>query len=133
MAFFAVVSIAVIGLYIAYVTPVYLRLRAGDNFEPGSWTLGAKYKWVNTIAVIWVIISVVIFSLPFTPAGVFWNDEFTWSAVNYSPLIVMAVIAAVGIWWLVSAKNTYKGPVATIGFDEGLGITEEKEEPTAQA
>jgi amino acid transporter len=133
VAFFAVVSIAVIGLYIAYVTPVYLRLRAGDSFEPGSWTLGEKYKWVNTIAVIWVIICVVIFSLPFTPAGVFWNDEFTWSAVNYSPLMVLAVIAAVGIWWLVSAKNTYKGPVATIGFDEGLGITEEKEEPTTQA
>ena len=133
IAFFAVVSIAVIGLYIAYVAPVYLRLRAGDAFEPGSWTLGAKYKWVNTIAVLWVIICVIIFSLPFTPAGVFWNDEFTWSAVNYSPLMVLGVIAAVGIWWLVSAKNTYKGPVATIGFDEGLGITEEKEEPKAQA
>jgi hypothetical protein len=38
----------------------------------------------------------------------------------------------VGIWWLVSAKNTYKGPVATIDFDEGLGITEEKTEPTAR-
>ena len=35
VAFFAVVSIAVVALYIAYVTPVYLRLRAGDNFEPG--------------------------------------------------------------------------------------------------
>ena len=29
IAFFAVVSISVIGLYIAYVMPVYLRLRAG--------------------------------------------------------------------------------------------------------
>jgi amino acid transporter len=133
VAFFAVVSIAVIGLYIAYVTPVYLRLRAGDNFEPGSWTLGAKYRWVNTIAVAWVIICVVIFSLPFTPAGVPFDDDFTWSGVNYSPLMVIVVIGAVGIWWLVSAKNTYKGPVATIGFDEGLGITEEKEEPTPRA
>ena len=35
VAFFAVVSIAVIGLYIAYVTPVYLRLRAGDTSSPG--------------------------------------------------------------------------------------------------
>jgi hypothetical protein len=38
------------------------------------------------------------------------------------------VFLAVGIWWLVSAKNTYHGPVRTIAFDEGMGITEE--EPT---
>ena len=35
VAFFAVVSIAVIGLYIAYVIPIYLRWRMGDAFEPG--------------------------------------------------------------------------------------------------
>ena len=34
-AFFAVVSIAVIGLYIAYVIPIFLRWRKGDEFEPG--------------------------------------------------------------------------------------------------
>jgi drug/metabolite transporter (DMT)-like permease len=133
IAFFAVVSIAVIGLSIAYIMPVYLRLRAGDRFEPGSWNLGARYRVVNTIAVVWVLLCVVIFSLPFVPAGVPFSDDFTWSSVNYSPLMVLAVIVAVGIWWLVSAKNTYQGPVSTIGFDEGLGITEDKEEPTARA
>jgi amino acid transporter len=107
IAFFAVVSIAVIGLYIAYIMPVYLRLRPGDRFEPGSWNLGARYRVVNTIAVVWVLLCVVIFSLPFVPAGVPFSDDFTWSSVNYSPLMVLAVIAAVGIWWLVSAKNTY--------------------------
>ena len=136
VAFFAVVSIAVIGLYIAYVTPVYLRLRAGDSFQPGSWTLGAKYKWMNKIAVGWVAISVVIFSLPFTPAGVPWNDEFDWSALNYSPLMVGGVFLAVGLWWILGAKNKYTGPVQTISFDEGMGITEEEpaggdEPPTA--
>ena len=126
VAFFAVVSISVVALYIAYVTPVYLRLRAGDNFEPGVWTLGGKYRWINTIAVVWVGLCVIIFSLPFTPAAVPWNDDFTWSAVNYSPLMVGGVFIVVGIWWLVSAKNTYKGPVANISFDEGMGITEEE-------
>jgi amino acid transporter len=135
IAFFAVVSIAVIGLYIAYVIPVYLRWRAGTNFEPGSWTLGDKYKWLNAIAVVWVAVSTVIFCLPFTPAAVPWNDEFDWSAVNYAPLMVGGVILAVGIWWLVDAKNKYSGPVRTISFDEGMGITEEEEfegEPPAE-
>ena len=49
-AFYAVVSITVIGLYIAYVIPTYLRWRMGDAFEPGPWTLGRKYKWVNPAA-----------------------------------------------------------------------------------
>ena len=78
-AFFAVVSICVIGLYIAYVMPVYLRWRMGDAFEPGPWTLGKKYKWVNPVAIVWVAICVIIFCLPFTPAGVPWRDEFDWS------------------------------------------------------
>src|ERR1039457_1247231 len=39
VAFFAVTSIAVIGLYIAYTIPVYLRWRKGDDFSPGPWTL----------------------------------------------------------------------------------------------
>jgi amino acid transporter len=127
VAFFAVVSIAVIGLYIAYVIPVYLRWRAGSDFQPGAWTLGDKYKWLNAIAVVWVIVATVIFSLPFTPAAVPWNDEFTWSALNYAPLMVFGVILLVWLWWVVDAKNKYHGPVRTISFDEGMGITEEEE------
>ena len=75
---------------------------------------------------VWVAISTVIFCLPFTPAAVPWNDEFDWSALNYAPVMVGGVMAAVGIWWLVSAKNTYTGPVRTISFDEGMGIVEEE-------
>ncbi len=54
VAFLAVTSISVIGLYIAYTIPVFLRWRMGDAFEPGSWTLGEKYKWINPIAIVWV-------------------------------------------------------------------------------
>jgi hypothetical protein len=136
VAFFAVVSVSVIGLYIAYVAPVFLRLRAGDNFTPGAWTLGPKYKWMCTVATIWVVLCVVIFSLPFTPAAVPWNDEFSWSALNYAPLMVGGVFIAVGLWWLLSAKNHFTGPVRTISFDEGVGIIEEEPlepEPPAAA
>ncbi len=42
VAFFAVVSIAVIGLYIAYVIPIYLRWRMGDAFETGPGRSGAS-------------------------------------------------------------------------------------------
>ena len=39
-AYFAVISIAVIGLYVAYGIPIFLRLRAGDSFQRGPWHLG---------------------------------------------------------------------------------------------
>ena len=128
VAFFAVVSITVIGLYIAYAIPIYLRWRIGDAFEPGPWTNGPKYRWMNLVATIWVGIITVIFCLPFTPAGVPWNDDFTWSSVNYAPLTVGGLILAVGIWWLVSARRSFTGPVRQIQFDEAAGVV--SEEPT---
>ena len=129
VAFFAVVSVAVIGLYIAYVIPVYLRLRAGDSFQAGAWTLGSKYRWMCGVAVTWVTLCVIAFSLPFTPAAVPWNDEFDWNAFNYAPVMVGGVFLIVGIWWLLSAKNTYHGPVRTIEFDEGAGIIADEPPP----
>jgi len=39
-AYAAVTSIAVIGLYIAYVLPTFLRLRQGETFPRGPWDLG---------------------------------------------------------------------------------------------
>jgi amino acid transporter len=133
VAFYAVVSISVIGLYIAYVAPVYLRLRAGDQFEPGSWNLGGKYRWMCSVATIWVILCVIIFSLPFTPAAVPWNDEFKWSALNYAPVMVGGLFIAVGIWWLAGAKRMYHGPVRTIQFDEAAGVIEDEPEAPAPA
>jgi amino acid transporter len=129
VAFFAVVSVCVIGLYIAYAIPIYLRWRMGDAFKPGPWTNGRKYRWMNLAATIWVGIITVIFCLPFTPAAVPWNDEFDWNAVNYAPLTVGGVLLAVGIWWLVSARHSFTGPVRTIEFaGEGLGVADAEPE-----
>jgi hypothetical protein len=36
------------------------------------------------------------------------------------------VLAAVGIWWLVSARHKFTGPVRNIEFDDAAGIVEEK-------
>ncbi|MEA2256712.1 MAG: hypothetical protein QOG35_2757 [Solirubrobacteraceae bacterium] len=122
VAFGAVVSIAVIGLYIAYVIPIYLRWRMGDRFEAGPWNNGRKYRWMNPFATIWVALITIVFILPSTPAGVPWRDEFTWSSVNYAPLVTGGVILAVGIWWLVSARKTFTGPRHTVSqLDAELG------------
>jgi amino acid transporter len=118
VAFLAVTSISVIGLYIAYTIPVFLRWRAGANFEPGPWTLGKKYKWVNLIAVVWVSLCVIIFCLPFSPLGVPGNSGFSWTDVNYAPIVTIGVILAVTIWYFGWAHTTFKGPIRTIDMSE---------------
>jgi len=117
VAFFAVVSIAVIGLYIAYVIPVFLRWRQGESYERGPWNLGSKYKWLNPIAVLWVALCVVIFSLPFTPAAVPWASDFNWSSFNYAPAMVIAVIILATILWFTGGSKHFHSPAEDMGAE----------------
>src|SRR6266481_1353633 len=91
-AYFAITAICTVGLYIAYIIPVYLRLRQGDRFQPGPWTLGRHYKWVNIGAIVFVILVVYALDIPTVPAGVPWNSGFQWTALNYSPLVLIVVV-----------------------------------------
>ena len=120
VAFFAVTSISVIGLYIAYTIPVFLRWRMGDKFEPGPWTLGSKYKWINPIAFVWVALCVIIFCLPFAPAGVFFKarlqlDGGQLRAARDDRRDARRDDLVLG----VGASNTFKGPVRTIDELDG--------------
>jgi len=116
-AFFAITGICTVGLYLAYIIPVYLRLRAGDSFEPGPWNLGRRYKLVNTLGIIFVILVVFALDLPYTPTGLPWNDGFDTSVVNYTPLAILIPLIF-GVWYLISAKDKYQGPVRTLEEDE---------------
>jgi len=113
-AFYAVVSVAVIGLYLAFMIPIYLRLKAGNKFVAGEWTNGSKYKWMNTLAVAEIVIISVYFILPFAPAGTPGNADFTWTAVNYAPILTGGALLILWIWWQVSAKKWFTGPKSTI-------------------
>src|SRR4029077_2820022 len=112
-AYFAITGICTVGLYLAYIIPVYLRLRMGDRFQPGPWTLGRKYKWVNIGAIAFVVLVVYSLDGPITSTGAPWNSGFKLNAFNYTPL-VLVVGLIVGIWWWLGAKNRYHGPVRTI-------------------
>jgi amino acid permease (GABA permease) len=102
-AYAAVTSIAVIGLYIAYVTPTFLRLRQGDSFERGPWHLGRWSKPVGIIACVWVVFITILFMLPTV-------SPIHWSNFNYTIVAVLAVIGFAGIYWLVSARKWFTGP-----------------------
>jgi len=127
VAFYAVVSVAVIGLYLAFLIPILLRLRAGDSFQPGPWTLGSKYKWMGWIAVIEIAIISVYFILPFTPAAAPWNDGFSWKFVNYAPILTGGSLLALWIGWHLSAKKWFTGPKHTIDLPPGVASADEIE------
>ena len=118
VAYVAVTSIATIGLYIAYAIPIFLRLRMGDAWEPGEWNLGRHYKWIGIVACLWVAFISILFILPTTPAGIPWNDGFTWVSFNYAIVAVLGTLLLVGGWWALSANKWFKGPITQGSAEE---------------
>jgi len=116
-AFYAVVSVAVIGLYLAFLIPIWLRWRMGDSFEVGSWNNGSKYKWMNLVAVIESAIISIYFILPFVPQGNPLNADFSWKFVNYAPILTIGTLVLLAVWWQASAKHWFTGPKHTIDQD----------------
>ena len=101
-AYYAATSIAVIGLYIAYVAPVFLRRRNPD-FQPGPWQLGRWSPIVGWLSVVWVVIICILFILPTA-------SPITALTFNYTIVAVAVVVGAATIWWFASAKNWFTGP-----------------------
>ncbi|MDQ1484522.1 MAG: hypothetical protein QOJ62_215 [Actinomycetota bacterium] len=118
VAFFAIVSVAVVGLYISYVIPVLLRRLRGTNFNPGPWQLGKWSPLIGWLAIVWVVIICFPLLLPqFAPAGV--------NSWNFAPVAVVAVIGFAGIYWLVSARKWFKGPKVQGSAEELAAIEAE--------
>jgi len=136
-AFFAVVSIGVLGLYLAFAVPIFYRWRAGNSFQQGSWNLGTKWKWMAPLAVGEIVITSLYFILPLYPAGApgfmrgFLGSPdtaevpFDWKFVNYAPLVLGAIFIALWIGWHVSAKKWFTGPKNTFALPEGVTSADE--------
>ncbi len=125
VAFFAVVSIGVIGLYVAFAIPIFLRWKAGDNFVTGGWTLGPKYKWMCIVAIVEIVITSIVAMLPTSTGGAPWYSNFAWKYVNYAILVVPGVLILLWIYWHLSVKNWFTGPKTTIDLPPGVSSSDE--------
>ncbi len=121
-------AIAVIGLYIAFILPVWLRWRLGDSWdEPRAWSLGRHYKWLNPISIVWVAIITVLFVFPLYDVGLPWNPgPFSWEFTNYTILWFAGIGLIFGGWWVLSARKWFEGPVR-MGTEEELERIEEEQ------
>ncbi|MXM67880.1 amino acid permease [Streptomyces sp. HUCO-GS316] len=104
-AFTAIVSVNVVGLFLAYAVPIFLRLRLGDEFQPGPWHLGRWGRPVGAVAVTWILLSSVLFMLP--QASPITADSF-----NYAPIALGVVLLVATVWWFATARRRFRGPVS---------------------
>lgn len=114
VAFFAVVSIGVVGLYVCFSIPIYLRWRMGDAFPVGSWNLGRKYKWINLVALVEIAVTSIVALFPTSLGGVPWGGSFEWKFVNYTPLLVGGALIILWIAWHANVKKWFTGPKITL-------------------
>jgi len=114
VAFYAVTSIGVIGLYWCFAIPIWHRLKAGDSLERGEWHLGKHYRWIAYVALVDVVIVTVSAFLPTSNLGAPWVTGFALKYVNYTIIVVPVVMIALWIYWHVSVKHWFKGPKSTI-------------------
>ncbi|WP_436843505.1 amino acid permease [Streptomyces hundungensis] len=109
-AFTAIVSVNVVGLYLAYGVPIFLRLRLKD-FEPGPWNLGRYGRPVAAVAVVWIVLSSVLFMLPQV-------SPITVDSFNYAPIALGVVLLIATVWWFANARRRFQGPVSYGSPDE---------------
>ncbi|MBJ7289653.1 amino acid permease [Williamsia sp.] len=114
VAFFAVVSIGVVGLYLAFAVPIYYRWKAGDDFAVGSWNLRGHHRWLAPVALVEIVVTSIIALFPTSLGGMPWDPSFEWKFVNYTPLLVGGVLILLWIYWHLSVKKWFTGPIKQV-------------------
>ena len=97
-AYGVIVSLSTIGLYVSYVIPVALVLRArrrGTWTELGPWSLGRWGALVNALAVAWVAFITVLFVAP--P-----NEQ---TGYTFAGALVL-----LGVYYLTLVRGRFAGP-----------------------
>ena len=119
-------AIAVIGLYIAFILPVFLRFRLGDRFEHGAWSLGRHYKWIDITAMLWVALITILFCLPLFYDGLPWATNFSWSLTNYTILWFVGIGLCFGGWWFIFGPAPGSRGRCGCGTEEELAQLEKR-------
>lgn len=94
-AYAVVTSISTIALYISYVLPVWLHLRAGSKLERGPWHLGRYSRAINVIALLWVIFLCIVLSIP--------DHQRAGKSIG-------AVTILLAVWYVLQERKRFKGP-----------------------
>ena len=135
-AFFAMTGICVIGLYIAYAIPIYLRVTNPD-FQTGPWNLKGKHKLVGWVSLIWIgFITILFFAPLFWPFWPIFGDDnailnadgtqsgyFKQNNFNFTAPLIIGSFIVFALYWALSARKWFTGP-KVMGTPEELRAIE---------
>ncbi|KAJ3024556.1 UNVERIFIED_CONTAM: hypothetical protein HDU68_008019 [Siphonaria sp. JEL0065] len=119
----AINSFGVIGTYLAYLMPIFLRVVRHDKFPVGPFNLGIWSVPVGMVAILFLSFSSIALVLPTiytNPSDYMMADNVTLdndayvaaylSNFNWAPVVVISVFVISNVFWLTSARKWFKGP-----------------------
>lgn len=113
-AFYAIVSASVISLYISYVIPVLLiakRRLHDDSLQWGPFKLGRFGILINLGPIVYTFFICIFLCFP-------TSLPVTAKNMNYSSLIVGGVTILSCIFWIISGRKRYHGPLIVLQSSE---------------
>lgn len=112
-AFYAIVGLSTIGLYLSYVLPILFIALAkirGDHISYGPFVLGRAGLPINIFSVVYGVFMIIW--LPFPP-----YMPVTGENMNYAgPILVFVILFALADWF-VSGRKRFKVPVENINIE----------------
>lgn len=128
-AFNAVLSMAILGMYLSYLLPIVYMLIFGRNsgaHVPGPFKLGYAGVFINILALCWLVLAMffryVYCPLSFIQLRLTLTIRSTWpnfypvnaTNMNYSTVVLAAWVAIGGTWYAVRGRHKYSGPVVEL-------------------
>lgn len=107
-AFNAIISLAVLGLHVSYLVPVVLMLwhrlsSRRTSLSYGPWQLGRLGVPINIVSVVYLSYTTIFMVFPpYQPV--------TAENMNYSSLILGAVLISSAVYWVWKGRREYTGP-----------------------
>jgi len=106
----AIFSVGAIAAYVAFTIPIFIKtFFVGDRFRRGPWHLGAFSKPVGVMACSFILVMMPILCFPSVK-----GSDLTLAYMNWTVLVYGGPMTMVIIWWFVSARHWFKGPVVNV-------------------
>jgi len=100
--FLAITSVASAALFLSYIIPVFLRLKAGSRFTPGDYKIRSP-RLIAALAVVYVVAAAILACMPNT-------FPITESDLNWAPVMIGGALVLVLAWFAFGGRHTYTGP-----------------------
>ncbi|KAL7621465.1 GABA/polyamine transporter [Parahypoxylon ruwenzoriense] len=106
----AIFSIGAIAAYVAFTTPIFLKIAfVGNRFRRGPWHLGAFSLPSGIAACCFVVVMLPILCFPSVRGENMTLEDMNWTALVYGAPMLFIVL-----WFLVDAHKWFKGPKINI-------------------